>query len=215
MTKRIIRSLSILILLQMCIFICAVSVDALTQSNTNEPNAQDDYVLTEKPVISHSIGDRHNCSEYDATDSLVFFAYSERLACVDAYTYEGDYQFTISLNYRDRGSISIRCHNNLLFIHSRYGNVFIYDGEKLIEQISSEDAKDRGFTISWFQKRSIPIKIVFLKIYRYSDAGNIISTISLPPSVFYQIYVRYIVLISIIVYMIVTYMHRKRILKHL
>ena len=72
MTKRIIRSLSILILLQMCIFICAVSVDALTQSNTNEPNAQDDYVLTEKPVISHSIGDRHNCSEYDATDSLVF-----------------------------------------------------------------------------------------------------------------------------------------------
>lgn len=209
--KKILLIFTLLVLiLQISISQNMVRADSLVERDATEPTIQDEYVFTEKPFVMYNIGDRQRSSCFDATDSLVYFAYSEQYACVDAYTYDGVYQFTISLTYRDRGSVSIRCHDNLLYIQSRYGNVFIFDGDQLVDTIPSEDAKERGFTLSWFQERSTPIKIMFNKIYRYSETGDIVSTISLPTVIFWQVYMKYLVLIVVIMCMGFIYFHRKR-----
>lgn len=209
--KKILLFFSVLVvLLQISISQNMVRADSLVERDATEPTIQDEYVFIEKPFVIYHIGDRQRSSCFDATDSLVFFAYSEQHACVDAYTHDGVYQFTISLTYRDRGSVSIRCHDNLLYVQSKYGNVFIFDGDQLIDKITSENAKERGFTLSWFQERSIPIKIILNKIFRYSESGDIVSTISLPNDIFWQVYMKYLVLIVVIMCMGFKYMHRKR-----
>lgn len=186
--------------------------DAYSSSkiNSTESISQEEFVHTEKASVMYNIGQRGKCSNFDATDSLVFFSYSEQNACVDAFTYDGTYQFTISLAYRDRGSVAIRCINNLLYISSKYGNVFIYDGTQLVEQLTQEQAQEQGLTLSWFQKRTVPIRLSFFKIYRYSDNGEVISKITLPATVRKQEILKYSVLTSMVLIMGITVFYRKR-----
>jgi hypothetical protein len=148
----------------------------------------------ENAVVLTNAEQKGNYSCFDASDSLVFFAYSEQAAQVDAYNYAGEYQFSISLAYRDRGSVEIRCHENLLYINSKYGNVFVFNDDQLIERLSEEEASKAGYTIAWCNQRSVPIKIRFAKIYRYQENKKFADIASIPTVVIFRSYFQYAIL---------------------
>lgn len=139
---------------------------------------------SEKAIVISNGQGNGNYSFWDATDSLVFFSYSEQTSQVDAYDYNGTYKYTISLAYRDRGSVSIRCQDNLLYIKSKYGNVFVFDEKEQINMFSSEDSKSNGYTETWFQQRSVPVKNGITKFYRYRLAEESPDVITKPKVIF-------------------------------
>lgn len=175
-----------------CLIFTIVILMIITSNNSSiltsyqvseEESEKSRIAAVENAVILHELTERGNYSSYDATDSLVFFAYTEQAASVDAYNHRGEYQFTISLAFRERGSIDIRCEDNLLYIDSKYGNVFIFDGSVCIEKLSPDAALSKGYTSTWFQNQTYPIKIGLSTMRRYDEFGNLISEIAIPSSI--------------------------------
>lgn len=156
---------------------------------------------TENAIIAPQCEGKGNYSFFDATDSYVFFSYSEKAAQVDAYNYLGEYQFSVLLSARENGSVEIRCQDNLLYICSKYGNVFVFSGEQLIESYSEEDANSKGYTSSWFQKRSIPIKMGLSKIHRQRDNGT--DSICIPSVIIARSAFRYAIIGMLLLYFLI------------
>lgn len=194
------RKKCLLIVILVLPWIAGIMFSAIRNSMLSDTSLSTNHVFdyesartAENAFISTSSLSGGSVSSYDATDSLVYFAYSEQTACVDAYNYAGEYQFSIHFYNREKGSISIRCDNNILYVCSKYGNVFVFDGNQLIRKMTSQEGEDAGFTDSWFRTRSVQIQRKFSKIYRYDSSGNTISVISVPSKILENIAQRYII----------------------
>lgn len=174
----------------------SMALENIENNNTSltATSEKEQIANIENAVVLTNAEQKGNYSCFDASDSLVFFAYSEQAAQVDAYNYAGEYQFSISLAYRDRGSVEIRCHENLLYINSKYGNVFVFNDDQLIERLSEEEASKAGYTIAWCNQRSVPIKIRFTKIYRYQENKKFADIASIPTVVIFRSYFQYAIL---------------------
>ncbi len=85
-------------------------------------------------------------TDYDATQEYIFLAFDDALV-VDAYTWDGQYQFTLASPYAQNGVLMIQCKEGLLYISSRTDNVSVYDGKTLIQEL---DHKDEAYPSSWW-----------------------------------------------------------------
>jgi len=148
-------------------------------------------------------------SYYDVTDTLAFFSYSDHAAQVDAYNHEGDYQFSIVLANKEKGAVTIRCHNNLLYITSKYNNIFVFDGRKLVQKYSALEKEKFEYNGSWWYDRSYPTRIFLNRIYRYDAEGNIINIIRMPDTARYSHALSGMAVLFLAVGMIFKYRTRK------
>lgn len=82
----------------------------------------------------------HKC---DATDDMVYFSYTKGWY-IDAYNNQGEYQYTIMLRTSQNGSVGIHCTEDLLYVRSKDGTVFVFDGTDMVETLTSEQAGERG-----------------------------------------------------------------------
>lgn len=79
----------------------------------------------------------------DATMDTVYFCYFD--GCyIDAYSTKGEYLYTITLNESPNGGPSIHCSDELLYAKSPKHEVFVFDGTKMLEKITTDEAKTRG-----------------------------------------------------------------------
>ena len=182
------KNCRILIWLTLLLYLCtSLPICAAASEAKDNPKAEEEkFAAIEEAIVGYQEGGTGNYCSYDATDSLVFFAYSDHSSCVNAYNHAGEYQFTINLSYRENGSIAIRCHENKLYVYSKYGNVFIFDGSQCIEKLDADTADQRGYTSIWFSKRTVSIKRHFTKILRYNESGEITDEIMTPISVIWD-----------------------------
>ena len=169
------------------------------ESLSNPSSEKEEIMAIEKATIVHNPGGRGRPSSFDATDQLVFFAYTENAACVDAYNYRGEYQFTIQLSGRERGAVSIRCHENLLYISSKYQNVFVFDDDYMVKKLSPLDRKDQDLSESWFEARGVPLEIKNGQIIRYSISRKKTSVIDIPAPILVSMYIHQIYILAILI----------------
>ena len=126
---------------------------------------------SETYAIGFKQGERNsNFSECDATDDYIFFAYDEG-NLVDAYDYDGNFQFTLFFEDYSNGGFRIECHNNQLYVKTKKHAVFVFDGSSLVQEMYYSSAADLGFNATWFLNRG-NIQVSKTTVYRVNDHGE-------------------------------------------
>ena len=148
----------------------------------------------ERSVVTYTEGtdSAGAISEYDATGDYIFFSYSERTAVVDAYDFDGNFAFRLHFENKENGALSIRCQDDLLYVSSKYDNVFVFDGDTLIRQMTYQEAREEGFKGSFFSERSKKVTQRWGRFYRLNEDGSLGSAIKLPHAVSVDYY-KYVV----------------------
>ena len=68
---------------------------------------------------------------------------------IDAYDLSGQYLYTIHLlDDSQKGSIQIDCRDGLLYVESRHGAVYIFDGLDLLEHTERDEAEARDLLLT-------------------------------------------------------------------
>lgn len=136
----------------------------------------------ERSVVSYAEGtdSAGSMGDYDATAEFAFFSYSERTAVVDAYHMDGNFAFRIHFENKENGALDICCQDDLLYIRSKYSNVFVYDGDKLVRQMTYQEAKEEGYSGRFFSENSKTVTNRWGRFYRLNEDGSLGSVIDLP-----------------------------------
>ena len=119
---------------------------------------------------------------------------------MDAYDFDGNFAFRLRFENKENGALSIRCQDDLLYVSSKYHNVFVFDGDTLIRQMTYQEAREKGFKGSFFSERSKTVTQRWGRFYRLNEDGSLGSAIKLPVvvSVDYYKYVVPFVLIPVL-----------------
>lgn len=193
MKTRIISILIILLFLTLLSGQLCFQVSATKQFD-NEPTD-----MIERFFVSYELGtQRPSVVDYDATNEYVFFAYSENIAVVDAYNMSGEFAFSILFTFREKGSISVRCENNLLYVSTKLGNVFIFDHDQLIDVIESSSVTEKGYGWKWFEGKKRNVSLIGINMYKLNQEGSKSGTIPIPFNVIWGIYSSYSLVVAII-----------------
>lgn len=159
-----------------------------------EPTSDD---LNENYAISYAKSKRfESIVDYDATNNYVFFAYSEKTAVVDAYSMNGDYAFSIIFGFREKGSISIRCESNYLYVFTKYGNVFVFENDHCVKAINASSASEQGYGWKWFENKQRKIGLTDFTLYRQGSEDN--TRIPISMDILWGLYSRYFIILVII-----------------
>lgn len=120
-----------------------------------------------------------NYSQIDATDQLIYFAYS-RSSCVDAYNHQGEFQYAFLFPVRQNGSVQIKCVDQYLYVSDKYNNVYVFDGVEEISYMEAKQAIQNGYNYFWFEEKK-PIQENNGSFYIEKDCtGEIVRKIALP-----------------------------------
>lgn len=168
-----------------------------------ETVSESPYITKAKETRDEAIGD------YDATNDYIFFAYSERIAVVDAYDMNGNYVFSIQFDQNNRGAISIRCEDNLLYVTTKEGNLFVFDGDNLVAAHSEKDAVAQGYHWSWFEGKKRNVALIGMTFYTLNSDGSFENKIPLPFDIVWGIYSNYL-LPAAMVFAVVLTLYRKK-----
>ena len=107
----------------------------------------EESVVQEVPVISYSQSTSGYAGDIVATKDAVFVAYNEKMAAIDSYDYSGAYQYTILLANSQNGGISLWSDGEILYVCSKYGNVFAFKGQDLIWEMDAKEATNQGVNV--------------------------------------------------------------------
>lgn len=153
----------------------------------------------ERYYISYKLGpQRPSVVDYDATNEYVFFAYSENITVVDAYNMSGEFAFSILFEFREKGSISVRCEDNLLYVSTKFGNVFVFDHDQLLEIIEASSAAEKGYGWKWFEGKQRNVSLIGTNLYKLNQEGDILYSIAIPFNVIWGIYSAYSLIVAIV-----------------
>lgn len=84
----------------------------------------------------------------EGTEEVVYFSYN-MAGYIDAYDLSGQYLYTIHiLDDSQKGSIRIDCRDGLLYVESRHGALYIFDGLDLLERMERDEAKSQGLLLN-------------------------------------------------------------------
>ena len=143
MMKRIKNFRIPLVVVVMIVFSCFST--ALSEYSYSQQQKNEKYHITQ--VSPQGYGDDiKNC---DATDEYIYIGCSDQ-ALIDVFYADGSYAFTLHFSRANNGGLKLCCRDGYLYVLTKYKNVFIFYGEELVEQITSEAAKQLGYTSSWF-----------------------------------------------------------------
>ena len=86
--------------------------------------------------------------QLEGTEQVVYFSYN-MAGYIDAYDLSGQYLYTIHLlNDSQKGTIQIDCRDGLLYVESRHGALYIFDGLDLLERMERDEAEARDLLLS-------------------------------------------------------------------
>ena len=86
--------------------------------------------------------------QVEGTEEVIYFSYN-MVGYIDAYDLSGQYLYTIHLlDDSQKGSIQIDCRDGLLYVESRHGAVYIFDGLDLLERLERNEAEARDLLLS-------------------------------------------------------------------
>ena len=92
--------------------------------------------------------------QVEGTDEVIYFSYN-MAGYIDAYDLSGQYLYTIHLlDDSQKGSIQIDCRDGLLYVESRHGAVYIFDGLDLLERLERDEAEARDLLLSRRHEKS-------------------------------------------------------------
>lgn len=178
------------------------SVSAGTEPVVPVHKSVEAYYITEGPYTRRS-----SVYDYDATDQYVYLAYPDD-AAVDVYDLNGHYQFSITFEHRERGDLLLQCVDNLLYVRSKYGNVFVFDGRELVEQMDSDYASNSIYTYWWFAEKTHSLSLKGFSLYKTDSSGVIQQKIQLPFEILLQIHTVNIPLCVIILLSVIYLLQR-------
>lgn len=88
---------------------------------------------------------------------------------VDAYSNDGEYQFTYVIHSSSQnGGASIMCTPDLIYIHYKDSDVFAFRGTELVERMSYSEFREKGY----YMKPSGGVYIAKDGVYRQHEAGS-------------------------------------------
>ena len=86
--------------------------------------------------------------QLEGTGEVIYFSYN-MAGYIDAYDLSGQYLYTIHLlDDSQKGSIQIDCRDGLLYVESRHGALYIFDGLDLLKRMERDEAKSRGLLLN-------------------------------------------------------------------
>ena len=86
--------------------------------------------------------------QVEGTEEVIYFSYN-MVGYIDAYDLSGQYLYTIHLlDDSQKGSIQIDCRDGLLYVESRHGAVYIFDGLDLLDRLERDEAEARDLLLS-------------------------------------------------------------------
>lgn len=139
-----------------------------------------DSVTDQEWEISYEQGSRsEGFWKCEATDTLVYFCYFDQCV-IDAYDYQGQYQFTITLPDNQNGGTSIHCTADLMYAESKNNTVYVFDGTELVEIMTHERAQELGCD---FLNLDSNMYISADTVYKLDEAGNRTALFSVPDAV--------------------------------
>lgn len=188
----------------------ALSAHAAQAANDAEQIVTENYYISDTPVNSWI-----TINDYDATDQYVFFAYSDP-PWVEAYDLDGNFLFALGFQSRKNGAMDIRCQDGLLYVSTRHGNVFIFDGKNLVDKMSRDQAAEAGYVSYWFAEKAPRVLLDGFALYHLDETGEIQSEIPVSVTKTFQIYKQYSFLYGLVLILLVEVLRlaRKRIFRH-
>ena len=85
--------------------------------------------------------------QVEGTEEVIYFSYN-MVGYIDAYDLSGQYLYTIHLlDDSQKGSIQIDCRDGLLYVESRHGALYIFDGLELLERMERDEAEARDLLL--------------------------------------------------------------------
>lgn len=92
--------------------------------------------------------------QVEGTEEVIYFSYNMS-GYIDAYDLSGQYLYTIHLlDDSQKGSIQIDCRDGLLYVESRHGAVYIFDGLDLLERLERDEAEVRDLLLTRRHEKS-------------------------------------------------------------
>ena len=92
--------------------------------------------------------------QVEGIEEVIYFSYN-MVGYIDAYDLSGQYLYTIHLlDDSQKGSIQIDCRDGLLYVESRHGAVYIFDGLDLLERLERDEAEARDLLLSRRHEKS-------------------------------------------------------------
>lgn len=111
-------------------------------------------------------------SSCDATNDLIFFAYTDHTSFVDAYDHSGNFQFTLYFEDKQNGVLEIRCTEQILYVSTKAGSVFVFDRDQEVRRMTHNEAKQGGFSYFWFEEKNPNFRIDNNQAYVVDAQGN-------------------------------------------
>lgn len=115
----------------------------------------------------------------EATDTLVYFCYFDQCV-IDAYDYQGKYQFTITLPDSQNGGTSIHCTADLLYAEAKNNTVYVFDGTELVQTMTHDQAEQLGCD---FLNLDSNLYVSADTVYKIDEAGSRTALFSVPEAV--------------------------------
>ena len=122
----------------------------------------------------------------DATNDLIFFAYSEHASFVDAYDHSGNFQFTLFFEDKQNGVLDIRCTQQLLYVSTKAGSVFVFDRDQEVDRMTHGQAQQNGFSYFWFEEKNPNFRIDKAQAYVVDAQGDPQAVFQLAETVKWQ-----------------------------
>lgn len=97
-------------------------------------------------------------TKIEGTAELIYITYSSK-PDIDVYDLNGAFQYTIQLPDSQNGAVSIDCRDGMLIAKAKGRNaeghdVFLFQGEELVESMDYDQAMERGLVPIWNDKES-------------------------------------------------------------
>ena len=126
-------------------------------------------------------GNREKRSKYhqvDGTADMFFICYFN--GYVDAYTNDGEYQFTYVIHSSSQnGGASIMCTPDLIYIHYKDSDILAFRGTELVERMSYSEFREMGY----YMKPSGAVYIAKDGVYRRDEGGAAHYQCALPEEI--------------------------------
>ena len=136
-------------------------------------------------------------TDYDIAGDLLFFSYSEGVSVVEAYNLNGDYVFSVHFSNQQNGTVLIRGEENKLYVRTKSDDVFVFEGDRLIETLRKEDADAAGYNYVWFSKKSSGVKFVGMHLRILDSIGRLSTDVPVPDRIIWNYYKQYSVFVGI------------------
>lgn len=118
-------------------------------------------------------------TQCDATQEYFYFAYT-KYNCVDVYGAEGEFLYSFLLPDSQNGGISVRCHNDVVYICDKRHGVHVFKGLDEIACLPRELAEQKGYDSHWFHKHEPCIVVNGEWITQYDSNGTVIRQVPTP-----------------------------------